>query len=145
MNKKLKAFIFGLLASVMLLTLYFVIMFISQASFSEAYTQLSSLALWVIPLVFTFGLQVGLYIYVKDYSKRHMVDGKTTTISSVTSGTAMIACCAHHLTDTLPIIGFSIFATFLSKYQTVFLGIGILSNLTGIGILFYQLKKMKIT
>ncbi len=137
-----KSFIIGIGAAIALLTLYFTIMLLAQASLNEALRQLYTLRLWVTPLVITFGIQVGLYSYVKDCNKRHMVSGKSTTVSTATSTTAMIACCAHHLTDILPIIGLSLVSTFLARYQVWFLAVGIASNLVGIGILSRELRKM---
>lgn len=43
----------------------------------------------------------------------------------------MIACCAHHLTDVLPVVGLAGAAMFLAAYQSLFLLLGVLSNLVG--------------
>lgn len=138
-----KSILFGLIGSVSLLALYFAVMLLARSSVSEALLQLKTVIIWVIPLVLTFGMQVGLYVYIKDCAKKHAISGTQTTVSTATSGTAMLACCAHHLTDILPILGLSILSTFLAKYQVWFLGIGIASNIVGIAILIKQLYKMK--
>lgn len=138
-----KSIFFGILGSISLLALYFAIMALARSSLSEALLQLKTVIAWVIPLIITFGIQVGLFVYIKDCAKKHAVSGKSTTVSAATSGTAMIACCAHHLTDILPIFGLSVLSTFLAKYQVWFLGIGIASNIAGILLLIKELKKMK--
>lgn len=48
------------------------------------------------------------------------------------SGVAMIACCAHHALDLLPILGLSAAALFLSEYQQELLIFGVVANFAGI-------------
>ena len=55
------------------------------------------------------------------------------------SATSMVACCAHHLVDVLPILGFSALFLFLAKYQLFFIILGITSNI--IGIIFMEILK----
>ncbi len=53
----------------------------------------------------------------------------------------MVACCAHHLTDVLPMLGLSSAALFLGTYKTWFLAFGLVSNLAGIAFLLRQLHR----
>ena len=64
-------------------------------------------------------------------------------VSGATSGTAMIACCAHHLADVLPILGLSGASIFLTQYQKPFLALGLSINLFGIAYILYILQKQK--
>jgi hypothetical protein len=50
----------------------------------------------------------------------------------VTSSIAMAACCAHHVTDVLPILGLTVAAAFLAQYRQAFMLAGLGINLTGI-------------
>ena len=60
-------------------------------------------------------------------------DAKLTTgTSTVASGMAMVACCAHHAVELFPILGLSAAALFLSDYQEQFLIFGVVANLMGI-------------
>lgn len=136
-----KSILLGTVSSLALLVLYFAIMSISRSSLSEAFSQLYYLRFWVVTLVLTFGIQVGMYVYIRDCNNKHIIGGKSTAVSTATSGTAMLACCAHHLSDILPFIGLSLVAGFLSKYQSWFFGLGIVSNLAGIGMLMRKLRK----
>ncbi|MHB1415103.1 MAG: hypothetical protein ACYC1C_07600, partial [Chloroflexota bacterium] len=52
--------------------------------------------------------------------------------STGASTTAMLACCAHHLGDLLPILGLSGAALFLNEFKTPLLWLGIIGNLAGI-------------
>lgn len=44
----------------------------------------------------------------------------------------ILACCAHHLTDLLPLMGLAAAAAFLTHYQLVFILVGVVSNLLGL-------------
>ncbi|MBI5176920.1 hypothetical protein HY995_02405 [Candidatus Micrarchaeota archaeon] len=54
--------------------------------------------------------------------------------SGGTSGTAMLACCAHHAVGFAPLAGFAFIAPFFDKYQPLFIGIGLVSNIAGISV-----------
>jgi hypothetical protein len=60
------------------------------------------------------------------------------------STTAMVACCMHHLTEILPILGVSAASFFLIKYQSFFLAIGVGSNLIGITIMLRLIQKQEL-
>ncbi len=61
--------------------------------------------------------------------------------SGGTSITAMVACCIHHVTDVLPILGLSVAASFLARHQRPFMLVGIAMNLIGIGVMFFVLNR----
>ena len=56
------------------------------------------------------------------------------------STAAMLACCAHHLADILPIVGAAGAAAFLNAYKVPMLWLGIAMNLFGI---IYLLRKIE--
>lgn len=57
--------------------------------------------------------------------------------STAVSGMAMVACCAHHAVDLLPILGLSAAALFLSEYQEQLLIFGVVANLIGISMMLW--------
>jgi hypothetical protein len=61
--------------------------------------------------------------------------------SGGTSATAMVACCIHHVTDVLPILGLSAAASFLTRYQRPFMLVGLIMNLIGIGVMLFVLYR----
>lgn len=142
MNKFGQPVLFGLLASLALIVVYVGIMGTASGSYSYAVSELARLKLWIVPLVVGFGIQVGLYTYLKALIKLSATMHGSVVASTATSTTAMIACCAHHLTDVLPLIGLSVAATFLAKYQSWFLAVGILSNIVGIILLVNNIKRI---
>lgn len=99
----------------------------------------------VLPIIFGFGIQVGLYVILK---KRLFVpvaatgpSGAMTGAGGTVSTVAMVACCAHHVTDVLPILGLTAAATFLAEYRTAFMLVGLGTNVLGIGVMLAILYK----
>lgn len=93
----------------------------------------------VVPLILGFGVQAALYTILK---KRLFVpvvnagpSGALTGMGGTTSTAAMIACCAHHVTDVLPILGLTAAAAFLAEYQTLFMFVGLGTTLAGIAVM----------
>lgn len=142
MKARNKPLVYGILSGIALLMFYFLLMTITS-SYSNAVEQFIDMWYLLIILIIGFGIQIGLYTYVKN---RHYInnEGKVSVATSTgISTTSMVACCAHHLSDVLPVIGFSVAALFLSKYQYVFIFIGIISNLIGILLMLRMIKKRK--
>lgn len=90
----------------------------------------------VIPLLLGFGVQAALYTVLK---KRLFLPVASTGPSGALMGTggasstlAMVACCAHHVTDVLPILGLTAAAAFLAEYRTAFMLVGLGTTLLGI-------------
>lgn len=91
---------------------------------------------YVIPIWVSFGIQAALYSILR---LRFFIPATSTGYTGAlmgtsggTSVTAMVACCLHHVTDVLPILGMSAAATFLTRYQRPFMLIGLSLNIIGI-------------
>ncbi|MBI2332111.1 MAG: hypothetical protein HYU84_08140, partial [Chloroflexi bacterium] len=61
--------------------------------------------------------------------------------SGGTSVTAMVACCLHHVTDVLPILGLSAAATYLTRYQRPFMLVSLGLNILGIVVMLIILYR----
>ena len=100
---------------------------------------------YVIPIWITFGIQVALYsilrfrLFVPVGSTKHA--GALMGTSGGTSVTAMVACCIHHVTDVLPVLGISAAATFLTRYQRSFMLVGLGMNIVGIVVMLIVLYR----
>jgi hypothetical protein len=70
-----------------------------------------------------------------------MASKKGITATGGISTTAMAACCVHHLSDVLPIIGLTGAALFFSDYQKIFLLLGVLSNAVGITLMLHIIQR----
>jgi hypothetical protein len=93
----------------------------------------------VLPIILGFGVQAALYVILK---KRIFVpvahtgpSGALTGASGGMSTAAMVACCAHHVTDVLPILGLTAAATFLAEYRIAFMLVGLGMTLLGIVVM----------
>lgn len=108
-----------------------------------ASSQFSRDRLYVVPIILGFGIQAALYtilrfrLFIPVTSTGHT--GALMGTSGGTSATAMVACCIHHVTDVLPILGLSAAASFLTRYQRPFMLIGLAMNLIGIGVMLFAL------
>ncbi|NOH04987.1 MAG: hypothetical protein HND47_24935 [Chloroflexi bacterium] len=97
------------------------------------------------PIILGFGIQAALYsilrfrLFIPVTSTGHA--GSMIGASGGTSATAMVACCIHHVTDVLPILGLSAAASFLTRYQRPFMLIGLAMNLIGIGVMLFVLYR----
>ena len=101
---------------------------------------------FVVPIILGFGTQVGLYTYLKlglHLANGTRAAGALTGTTGSTSTLAMVACCAHHVTDVLPLLGLSGAAVFLAQYKVPFMVAGLLSNLAGIAVLLNMLWSSK--
>ncbi len=127
----------GLFGATFLTGLYFSI--VSWAENPQHAAELFWEDRWIVlPIVLGFGLQAALYTILK---KRLFVpvahagpSGKLTGASGGMSTAAMVACCAHHITDVLPILGLTAAAAFLAEYRIAFMVAGL--SMTVVGILF---------
>jgi P-type Cu+ transporter len=101
----------------------------------------------VLPLIIGFGVQAALYTVLKLrlFVPLHSTGapGALTGASGTTSTAAMIACCAHHVADVLPVLGLSAAAAFLAEYQKAFMVFGLLTNLAGIAIMLVVLVRAR--
>ena len=128
-----KPLLYGLMSSLALIGLYFIILTFAN-SFQHAIQEFIKMWYWILLLVIGFGIQISLYVYVRGFIKVRNIVGinESVVATGSISTTSMVACCVHHLTDVIPILGLSAVAIFLDKYQLLFIVIGILSNLIGI-------------
>ncbi|OGK12153.1 hypothetical protein A2859_03350 [Candidatus Roizmanbacteria bacterium RIFCSPHIGHO2_01_FULL_37_16b] len=141
-----KEIISGLAGSTSLFLFYFLVMGLSSGSWSVTVSQFRQLWYWMILLSFGFGIQIGLFVYLRNCVKNPQMMSHSkavTTTSTGTSAVSMIACCAHHLSDVLPIIGLSGAAVFLTRYQIQLIILGIGMNAFGILYMIRMIRKVK--
>ena len=142
MKMYLRTFLIGLAGFAGLLAFYFILMSVLTGSWDAAWSQFEKLWFYMIPLSIGFGLQVGLYSHLRRLIRNNTGEN-VMMVNTTTSAIGMVACCAHHLTDVLPLIGLTAFSVLLITYQTPLLILGILSNILGIYYLLHQIKLHK--
>ncbi|MCJ7499118.1 hypothetical protein MUP29_02585 [bacterium] len=139
------SYFWGISGSVFLLGTYFLTLTLLN-SFEYAFEEIKVLGIWIALLTAGFGIQTGLFVYVRGSLKARATAQATASIA-ITGGmsaTAMVACCMHHITSFLPILGLSAASLFLSKYQSFFLAIGVASNLLGITVMLRLIQKQEL-
>ncbi len=124
-----------LLGSAFIATFYIGILTWAQG-WAYAASQLSRDRWYVLPIIIGFGIQAALYTILRFrlfVPVTHTGPGGAMMgTSGATSATAMVACCIHHVTDVLPILGLSAAASFLTRYQRPFMLVGLAMNIVGI-------------
>lgn len=140
LRRVVRAITFGTLGAG-LLAFYLGIITIAQDWF-HALEQLADDRWFVGAIALGFGTQIAPFTYLRALHAQVAVGG--VAASTGTSTTAMLACCAHHLTDVLPIIGLSGAAIFLNAYKTPLLWLGIGMNLAGIVYLLGKIRQQRL-
>src|SRR3989304_2801317 len=132
--------LYGILASGLLLGAYFVILaLVSGLNFAQS--QFSTFWYFVVSLAVGFGIQIGLYVYLKNAIHKTNSSGKILAVSGGTSTGAMISCCAHYLVSILPVVGVAGFVSVVSQYQIELFWVGLAFNIAGI---VYIARKVEI-
>lgn len=126
-----KSILAGITGVVGLLGFYFSVL-IGLSGREFALSQFTSFWPFVISLAFGFGVQIGLYTYLRSAMQELHGSGKVLAVSGTTSTAAMISCCSHYLANILPVIGVAGFITLLSQYQVELFWFGLASNMVGI-------------
>jgi len=129
MDNKEKSILWGLIASVSLL-LFFILIVGAFQGIEFAFLNLRSLWYLIFPLIMGFGYQIYLFNSIRYMALTSGV-GMVAGTGTISAG-SMIACCSHFLLNMIPIVGASGLALFLTKYQSWFLVVGIISNSVGI-------------
>ena len=133
-----------LLGASLVAGIYFGILILAQGRDAALSVFLSN-QWYVIPIWITFGIQAALYsilrfrLFIPTTSPGHT--GALVGTSGGTSVIAMVACCLHHVTDVLPILGLSTAATFLTHYQRPFMLVGLGLNVIGMIVMLIILYR----
>lgn len=95
---------------------------------------------FVVSLAMGFGIQVGLYGYLKSSMKQNVSPAVAAT-TGTTSTAAMISCCAHYLVNLLPVLGTVGIITVISQYQAQLFWVGLAFNFAGIAYMLNRVRK----
>jgi len=132
-----KAIAFGIVGTGALVAVFFSIVTLSNGSLSSALEEFRRIWYWIVLLAGGFGLQLGLFVYLKNIVHGGMAGATAEVAASGTISTgSMVACCSHALVNVLPVLGVSAAAAFLARYQLPLLLLGVFSNLIGLTIMF---------
>lgn len=131
LTRFIKPFMYGTMAFAAMLAVYFgIVGAISGISF--ALEQFMLFGYFLVALALGFGIQIGLYTYLRNLAGSHGASGKVVAVSGATSTTAMVSCCSHYLVNILPIVGVTGFLTVVAQYQIELFWLGLAFNAAGI-------------
>lgn len=137
----IKPIFYGVLAVLALLIFYTIILTL-VSGFSFMMEQFSSYWYFIVPLAIGFGIQIGLFTYIRQMHKK--MSAGMVTATGTTSTLSMISCCAHYLVNLLPILGVTGIITIISTYQIQLFWVGLVFNLAGIIYMASKASKLKI-
>jgi Cu+-exporting ATPase len=131
---------FGALAFGALLAVYFgVLTLVSGWSFTVS--QFTDFWYYIVPLALGFGVQIALFVRLRQVVSRVKETGTVVAASGTTSTVAMISCCAHYLANVAPVLGATGLVTFAAQFQVELFWVGLLFNLAGIAYVGNKLFK----
>lgn len=130
----------GIVATLILFFVYVLIVSL-VSGFAFMVKQLEQFWYFIFPLNLGFGIQVGLYSYLKKAIQEKNHGAKMLAVTGTTSTLAMVSCCAHYLVNLLPILGTVGIITIISQYQVGFFWLGLIFNTFGIIFMAHRVKK----
>ena len=130
------------LATLSMLIVYLVfVSLVSGWNFTK--DQFAKFWYFVVALAIGFGIQVGLYSYLRSMDKN--VSTKVIATSGTSSAAAMVSCCAHYLVNVLPVLGTIGVVTLISQYQVQLFWVGLIFNFAGLVYMVSQVKRYSKT
>jgi len=144
LKNKAKIFLKALAAIVLLLGIFFTVV-TAISGWKFALFQFANYWYFLLGLALGFGIQIGLYFYLKELIKnnRMTMPGGAVAVTGTTSTLAMISCCAHYLANILPIIGAAGVLSIIAQYQVNIFWIGLAFNVFGIAFIANRIIKFK--
>lgn len=94
--------------------------------------QFADLRYFILALALGFGVQVGLYSFLRQLVGLGRAPRRMVAATGTTSTAAMVSCCAHYLVNVLPVLGVTGFVSVVAQYQVELLWLGLAFNLGGI-------------
>ena len=129
----------GTIAALILLGIYILIVSL-VSGWSFMLDQFAKFWYYVVALAIGFGVQIGLYTYLKSIVREQGATRGVVAVSGTTSTVAMVSCCTHYLTNILPVLAIGGIATLVTQYQIQLFWVGLLFNILGI---IYMVTKVR--
>lgn len=131
---------FGSLAFGLLLAAYFALL-TAVSGWKFTVSQFSEFWFYILPLAAGFGVQVALFIRLRQVIRGAKDSGTVLAASGTTSTAAMVSCCAHYLTNVAPVLGATGLVAFASQFQVELFWAGLAFNAAGIAYVGNRLFK----
>lgn len=135
-----KSTFYGVIAMAGLLTVYFLVL-TALSDWEFTVNQFFEFWYFIVSLAAGFGVQIGLLTFLRHAVRHSDMSGKVVAVSGTTSTAAMISCCAHYLTNILPVVGAAGAIALVSQYQIELFWFGLVCNLGGIAYMTNRVVK----
>jgi P-type Cu+ transporter len=132
--------VLGIVGTMALLGIYFIVL-TAVSGWEFTLSQFLDFWYFIVSLAAGFGIQIGLYSYLRKVVRGMDMSGKVVAVSGTTSTAAMVSCCAHYLTNILPVVGAAGAIALVAQYQIEFFWFGLVSNLAGIAYMGNRVVK----
>lgn len=141
-----RAIAVGIISALGLFAFYLGFIGIISRDWQHALQLLLDDRLYIAAIAGGFGVQAGLFSYVRRLQKISRIRGAVamTASGTGTSTVSMAACCLHHVGDFAPVLGASGAAIFLNEYRYPVMGVGILVNLLGIFLMLRLITRNRL-
>ena len=127
----LKSTAMGLSGTIVLPGVYFLVL-TGVSGWEFTLGQFVDFWYFIVSLALGFGIQIGLYTYLRGAIHGQTASGKVVAVSGTTSTAAMISCCTHYLVNILPALGTAGIVTLVAQYQVELFWVGLIANAAGI-------------
>ena len=131
----------GAIAAAGMAAFYVIVVRAASGSWSHLADQIALDWYYLAAIMSGFGTQVAL---VSELRRRHRLNHAANLATGAGAGAStagMIACCAHHLAELLPVIGAASVAGFLTDYRVPFMLTGITINAVGVAVAAHHLRR----
>jgi hypothetical protein len=131
----------GIIAAAGIAAFYAVIVAAASGSLDHLADQIRQDWYLLVAIVTGFGIQVALVLELRD--RHRLSHGAIGAGGAGTGGSAlgMVACCAHHLVELLPVLGATGVAAFLVDWRVPFMVAGIAVNALSIAAAVRRLRQ----
>lgn len=132
----------GVAAATVFALFYALVVGLASGSAAHLVDQMRRDWYFLAPTIVGFGTQVALVVELR---RRHRLSHGALAAGGTGAGAStagMIACCAHHLADLLPVLGATGAAAFLLELRIPFMVAGIAVNALGIAAAVRRLRRV---
>ncbi len=130
-GKYIRPALFGTVAATLLLVVYVVVVS-AVSGWAFMLEQFAAFWYFIVALAAGFGVQIALYVRLRDVARHRDASGKMVAVSGGTSTAAMVSCCAHYLTNVAPVLGATGFIAVVAQYQAELFWVGLAFNGGGV-------------
>lgn len=132
----------GAVAAVALLAIYFAVL-VAVSGWVFTGREFAKYWYYVLPLAAGFGIQVGLFVRLRQVVAEARHAGTVVAASGTASTAAMVSCCAHYLASAAPVLGATGLVAFAAQFQVELFWLGLAMNLVGIAFMGSRLAKAR--